>query len=401
MTDQPSTDITDADLPTGDGAPSARQPPAANGSPGAAPEDTPDDAGRTDDRNRVRLKALSREELEAFVENLGQPSYRGRQLYNWMYAKGVTDFAEMSSLPQSFREELSEAATAKSFQVVTQSQSADGTVKALFELPSGEQAEMVLIPDIDERGEAQRLTVCVSSQVGCAMGCTFCATGMLGFRENIPAGAIYDQVWHMNEVAQERFGKPVTNVVYMGMGEPMLNYDGVLKSIDLLTDEDTLNLSIHRITVSTVGLARRIRDLADDGFRSHLAVSLHAPDNETRSEIMPINEAEKTSLSALKEALQYYHDQTGRPVTYEYCLFHGVNDSVADAKRLATVTRWIPSKVNIIMYNPVDGLNYERTPEDELDAFVQALVEEGVTVTVRRSRGQDIDAACGQLANKG
>jgi len=377
--------ISDASPASGDGAP-------ANASAGTE-SPNPDD--------RVRLKTMDRAELEAFVEELGQPAYRGRQLYNWLYAKGVTDFAAMSSLPKSFREELADVATAESFEVVRQAQSDDGTVKALFELPSGQQAEMVLIPDIDERGEAQRLTVCVSSQVGCAMGCTFCATGQMGFRENIPAGAIYDQVWHMNEVAQERFGKPVSNVVFMGMGEPLLNYDGVLTSIDLLTDEDTLNLSVHRITVSTVGLARRIRDLADDGFRSHLAVSLHAPDNETRSDIMPINEAEKTSLPALETALKYYHEQTGRPVTYEYCLFHGVNDSVADARRLAEITRWVPSKVNIIMYNPVDGLHYERTPEDQLDAFVQALVAEGVTVTVRRSRGQDIDAACGQLANKG
>jgi 23S rRNA (adenine2503-C2)-methyltransferase len=186
----------------------------------------------------------------------------------------------------------------------------------------------------------------------------------------------------------------------MGMGEPLLNYDNVLKSIALLTDEDTLNLSIHKITVSTVGLARRIRDLADAGTRFHLAVSLHAPDNETRSAIMPVNTSEKTSLPALKEALQYYHAETGRPVTYEYCLFHGVNDAVADAKRLAAVSRWIPSKVNLLLYNPVEGLPFERTPDDQLDRFIQALVQEGVTVTVRRSRGQDIDAACGQLANK-
>jgi 23S rRNA (adenine2503-C2)-methyltransferase len=291
-------------------------------------------------------------------------------------------------------------ATAKSFEVVRQAASDDGTVKALFELPSGEQAEMVLIPDLDASGTAQRLTVCVSSQVGCAMGCTFCATGTMGFRENLPAGAIYDQVWHMNTVARERFGKPVTNVVFMGMGEPLLNYDAVLQSIDLLTDEDTLNLSVHKITVSTVGLARRIRDLADEGARFPLAVSLHAPDNETRSEIMPVNTSEKTSLPALKDALQHYHAQTGRPVTYEYCLFRGVNDSVDDAKRLADVTRWIPSKVNLLLYNPVEGLPYERTSPDQLDRFIQVLVQQGVTVTVRRSRGQDIDAACGQLANK-
>ena len=286
------------------------------------------------------------------------------------------------------------------FQVkVEQQQAADQTVKALFELPSGREAETVLIPAIDERGEARRLTVCVSSEVGCAMGCEFCATGLMGFRENLTPGAIFDQVWHMNEVAQERFGRPVTNVVFMGMGEPLLNYDAVLSSIDILTDEDSLNLSAQKITVSTVGLARRIKDLADDRLRANLAVSLHAPDNETRSRIMPVNEAEKTSLPALKEAIQYYSRKTGRPVTYEYCLFKGVNDSEADARNLAEVARWAPSKVNLLMYNPVEGLNFERTSEAQLDRFVQVLVEEGITVTVRRSRGQDIDAACGQLAN--
>jgi len=187
--------------------------------------------------------------------------------------------------------------------------------------------------------------------------------------------------------------------VFMGMGEPLLNYDAVLESIDILTDEDSLNLSAQKITVSTVGLARRIKDLADDELRSNLAVSLHAPDNETRSSIMPVNEAEKTSLPALKEAIQYYARKTGRPITYEYCLFKGVNDSEEDARNLAEITRWAPSKVNLLMYNPVEGLNFDRTSEEQLDRFVQVLVQEGVTVTVRRSRGQDIDAACGQLAN--
>jgi len=350
---------------------------------------------------RVDLKTLDKAGLEAFAESIGQPSYRGRQLYNWIYAKGATDFAAMSSLPKPLRQELQETATLQSFTVKRQQASSDGTVKMLFQLPSGQEAETVLIPDVDATGAPRRLTVCVSSQVGCAMGCTFCATGQMGFRENLTAGAIYDQVWHMNEVAQERYGQPVTNVVFMGMGEPLLNYDNVLQSIALMTDEDTLNLSIHKITVSTVGLARRIRDLADDQARFHLAVSLHAPDNETRSDIMPINEAEKTSLPALEDALKYYHAETGRAVTYEYCLFRGVNDRVDDAKRLAAVTRWVPSKVNLIMYNPVDGLNFERTPDDQVDRFIQALVEEGVTVTLRQSRGQDIDAACGQLANKG
>ncbi len=350
--------------------------------------------------DRVDLKTMDRAALRRFVTERGAPQYRGDQLFNWIYGKGVSDFERMSNLPKRMRRGLQRDATVEDIEIVEQQQAADQTVKALFELPSGREAETVLIPDIDERGEARRLTVCVSSEVGCAMGCEFCATGRMGFRENLTPGAIFDQVWHMNEVAHERFGRPVTNIVFMGMGEPLLNYDAVLDSIRILTDEDSLNLSAQKITVSTVGLARRIKDLANDQLRTNLAVSLHAPDNETRSRIMPVNEAEKTSLPALKKALQYYSRKTGRQITYEYCLFKGVNDSEEDARRLAEVSRWAPSKVNLLMYNPVEGLNFERTSEAQLDRFVQVLVQEGVTVTVRRSRGQDIDAACGQLANE-
>jgi 23S rRNA (adenine2503-C2)-methyltransferase len=347
---------------------------------------------------RVDLKAMGPDDLTAFVEAMGQPSYRGQQLFNWIYGKGADDFDAMSNLPKAFRAELADVATISRITEKQVQQARDQTIKALYALPSGREIETVLIPDIDARGEARRLTVCVSSQVGCAMGCHFCATGLMGFRENLAAGHIVDQVWAMNELAQERFGKPISNIVYMGMGEPLLNYDNVLKSVDIVTHEKSLDLSPRRITVSTVGLARRIRDLADDGVRFNLAVSLHAPTNETRSAIMPVNESEKTSLPALKEALQHYSEKTGREITYEYCLFKGVNDATEDARRLADITRWAPSKVNIIMYNPVQGLHFERTSEEQLNRFIQALVAEGVTVTVRRSRGDDIDAACGQLA---
>lgn len=360
--------------------------------------DIPRDA-RTN--GHVDLKAMGPDDLTAFVEAMGQPSYRGQQLFNWIYGKGVDDFAAMSNLPKAFRAELADVATVSRIEAKQVQQAQDQTIKALYALPSGRQIETVLIPSIDARDEARRLTVCVSSQVGCAMGCHFCATGLMGFRENLAAGHIFDQVWAMNELTHERFGKPISNIVYMGMGEPLLNYDNVLKSVALVTHEKSLGLSPRRITVSTVGLARRIRDLADDGVRFNLAVSLHAPTNETRSSIMPVNTSEKTSLPALKEALQHYAAETGREITYEYCLFKGVNDSTEDARRLATITRWAPSKVNIIMYNPVQGLNFERTSEEQLDRFIQALVAEGVTVTVRRSRGDDIDAACGQLAVNG
>jgi 23S rRNA (adenine2503-C2)-methyltransferase len=344
------------------------------------------------------LKSLSEEELEAFAAAQGQPGYRGRQLFRWLYDKGARSFGEMTSLPKDFRRRLEAHARIGTLELVDRRTSADETVKALFRLPSGREIETVLIPALDARGEAQRITVCVSSQVGCAMGCRFCATGLMGFRENVPAGLIYEQVREMDRLARERFGRGVSNVVYMGMGEPLLNYDGVLRSIGLLTHEKAhFGLSPRRLTVSTVGLARRIRDFADDDPRCRLAVSLHAPTEAQRSAIMPVNESEKTDLAALEGALRYYHDQTGREVTYEYCLFEDFNDRPEDADRLAEITRWAPSKVNLLMYNPVEGLDFERTTEERLDAFARTLAHQGVTVTVRRSRGQDIDAACGQL----
>lgn len=347
---------------------------------------------------KADLKSLSEAELEAFAEAQGQPAYRGRQLFRWLYEKGAASFAEMTSLPKAFRRTLEKVATIGRLELTDRQTADDETVKALFRLPSGREIETVLIPALDARGDAQRLTVCVSSQVGCAMGCRFCATGLMGFQENVPAGLIYEQVARMDALARQRFGRGISNVVYMGMGEPLLNYDGVLRSIGLLTHEKArFGLSPRRITVSTVGLARRIRDLASDDPRCRLALSLHAPTDAQRSAIMPVNESEKTDLGALREALQHYHAQTGREVTYEYCLFKDFNDSEDDARRLAEVTRWIPSKVNLLMYNPVAGLDFERTTEARLDAFAGALARAGVTVTVRRSRGQSIDAACGQL----
>ena len=259
----------------------------------------------------------------------------------------------------------------------------------------------MLIPDVQDDGTARRLTVCVSSQVGCAMGCAFCATGLMGFQQNLTSGEIFDQVAAMNRLAEERYGRRITNVVFMGMGEPLLNYDAVLKGVEALTHADGMGLAARRITVSTVGLARRIRQLADDETRFGLAVSLHAPEDAKRSSIMPVNRRAATDLDALKEAIQHYTGKTGRPVTYEYCMFAGFNDGADDARHLARVARWAPSKVNLIMYNPVEGLGFRRTSERDLNRFIQVLVDEGVRVTVRRSRGQDIDAACGQLAGGG
>lgn len=351
---------------------------------------------------RPDLAALDRAGLEAFARGLGEPAFRGRQLFSWIHERGAADFGAMTDLPQALRERLKGEARIGSLEEVKRRTATDQTVKSLFRLPSGRLVETVLIPDLDdETGEARRLTVCVSSQVGCAMACAFCATGRMGFHENLSAGQIAEQVRRMDAVARERFGRGVTNVVYMGMGEPLQNYDAVLASTRLITDG--LGLAPRRITVSTVGLARRIKGLADDAAPFRLAISLHAPTDRQRSRIMPVNRSEKTDLTALKEAVQYYYAQTKNPVTYEYCVFEGLNDADADARHLGAVTRWAPSKVNLIVYNPVRGAAVGDEPfrspsEGRLNGFIRALVAEGVRVTVRRSRGQDIEAACGQLA---
>ena len=353
---------------------------------------------------RPDLRSLDRPALEALAVEMGEPTFRGGQLWKWVHEKGATTFNDMTDLPLGFRARLAEAARLGELVEVRRQRATDQTVKSLFRLPSGRHIETVLIPDLDDDGAARRLTVCVSSQVGCAMGCSFCATGLMGFQENLTAGQIAEQVWAMNRVAEERFGRRVTNVVYMGMGEPMQNYGAVAESLHLLTEG--LGLSPRRITVSTVGLARRIRQFADDQAAgavpaAGLAISLHAPTDPQRSAIMPVNRSEKTDLKALGQAVRHYYAVTGRPVTYEYCLFAGVNDTPEDADNLSRIASWAPCKVNLIMYNPVEGTDFRSSDEPTLDAFIQTLVRRRVRVTVRRSRGQDIDAACGQLAVAG
>lgn len=353
-------------------------------------------------RSSVDLRALSRSELEAWIAELGEPKWRAHQILRWMYAeKPVHSFASMTNLPASLREILTERACMERLQVQTRLTAKDQTVKALMQAPSGRNIETVLIPKLDSQGKAQRLTVCVSSQVGCAMGCTFCATGKMGFQENLTCGQIVDQVSCMREVAHERFGRDISNVVFMGMGEPLLNYQAVLSSLEILTHPDAIGLSPRRITVSTVGLARRIRDLARDAPKIGLAVSLHAPFESKRSGIMPINRSEATDLAALESAMKHHTTATGRRLTFEYCLFRGFNDSDKDAHALARLCHRVRAKVNLIMYNRVPGISFERTSEVRLNAFMAHLSTRGVTVTVRRSRGTDIAAACGQLANQG
>lgn len=353
-----------------------------------------------DGAGRVRLKNLDGENLERWVVEGGMSSYRGRQIFRWLYQKGVSSFSEMTDLPSAMRAELKARAVIDSLQLVTEVRSTDGTIKTLLSLSSGERIETVLIPDFSDDGSVNRMTVCVSSQVGCALGCTFCATGRMGFRQNLSLGEITDQVFMMDRLARSEHDCRISNIVFMGMGEPLMNYRNVLGAVDIITDPASLGMSPKRITVSTVGLAKMIRKLADDETRFNLAISLHAPTDEKRSTIMPVNRSQQTDLKALREAVRYYYSKLGRAVTYEYCMLNGFNDGVADAKALADVCTWAPSKVNLIMYNAVPGTGFETTDEATLNRFIRILVDRGVRVTVRRSRGQDISAACGQLATQ-
>ena len=267
-------------------------------------------------------------------------------------------------------------------------------VKTRFRLHDGHLMESVLIPVPEDK----RFTVCVSSQIGCGLTCSFCATGRMKLRRNLDPGEIYDQVRFINQKSEATYGHPLTNIVYMGMGEPLLAYKNVLKSIELITSPEGLNMSPKRITVSTAGIAKGIKRLADDGVKFNLALSLHAADDQKRNEIMPINES--NNLAVLVEALNYFYQKTKNRITFEYIAFQRFNDSLEDAKNLVKLCRQIPARVNIIEYNPIDNAPFQKSDAAQLDIFAQYLRKHRIAVTVRRSRGRDIDAACGQLANK-
>ena len=347
---------------------------------------------------KTDLKSLTTDELKEFTDELGLMGYRADQLYQWLYQKGASSFDEMTNLSKDLRAKLENIAQVRRISIHSQLESKDGTIKFLFQLDGPEEykVEAVLIPDFYPDGAANRLTVCVSSQVGCMFGCSFCATGKMGFFRNLTHGEIVDQVQIINEISEKNFGKKITNIVYMGMGEPMHNFKAVVESARIISNPLGMDLSPKRITISTVGLTKQIKQLADLDLGVNLAISLHAADDEKRDEIMPINSS--LNLEKLQEAVRYFYNETGLSLTYEYLLFDHFNDDVVDAKKLASIVRWVPSKVNIIMYNNVDGVELHRVNEQRLDRFMKQLVSQRVTATVRRSRGDDIDAGCGQLA---
>ena len=343
-------------------------------------------------KSKIDIRNLTPEQLQSHIVAMGEQAFRAKQIYSWIWQKSCVDFEEMSNLSKPLRDTLKQAFTINSVRVRQEQRSSDNTIKSSFVLHDDHIIEGVLIPAPD------RMTACVSSQVGCSLTCKFCATGYMDRKRNLNADEIYDQVVLIGKQAQTHYGQPLTNIVYMGMGEPLLNYSNVVKSIERITAPDGLNMAAKRITVSTAGIAKMIRKLGDDRVRFNLALSLHAANDSKRNEIMPINE--QNSLRALAEALKYYYAKTKNPVTYEYIVFNGVNDDLTDAQELAAFCKHLPCKVNIIEYNPIAFADFENAAADKIDLFADYLRQRGITANVRRSRGKDIDAACGQLAIK-
>ncbi len=342
--------------------------------------------------SKTDIRSLSKEALKEAMLAQGEKSFRANQVYEWLWKKSASDFDEMSNLSLETREWLKLNYVINHVKVVDKQVSNDKTIKSGFQLHDTHIVEGVLIPATD------RMTACVSSQVGCSLSCKFCATGKLDRIRNLNPDEIYDQVVHIRNWANKHYNQPLTNIVFMGMGEPLLNYKNVLAAIQKITSPEGLGMSSERITVSTAGIAKMIEKLANDKVKFRLALSLHAANDEKRNSIMPINES--NSLDSLIAALQYFHQNTRNRITFEYIAFKDFNDTIADAKELLAICKKVPAKVNIIEYNPTgDGL-FEKANANKIDAFAQFLLKNGVQATVRRSRGKDIDAACGQLANK-
>lgn len=338
------------------------------------------------------IRKLTLEEIQDFFVSIGDKAFRAKQVYEWLWKKSAKDFDQMTNISLPTRELLKEHFAINHIKVDEMQRSSDGTIKNAVKLHDGMIVESVLIPT------ETRITACISSQVGCSLDCNFCATARLKRMRNLNADEIYDQVVAIKEEGELYFDRPLTNIVYMGMGEPLLNYKNVLESIHKITSPEGLGMSPKRITLSTVGIPKMIKQLADDEVKFNLAVSLHSAIDETRSRMMPIND--KSNLAELAESLQYWHRKTGRKVTFEYVVWKDINDDEQHARALAKYCGKVASKVNIIEYNPIDDGEYQQADPASLDMYKRILEEKGIIVNVRRSRGKDIDAACGQLANK-
>ena len=338
------------------------------------------------------IRALSKTELREFFEANGDKAFRGNQVYEWLWSKGAHDFDGMTNLAKATRNLLETNFVINHIKVDLMQKSEDGTVKNAVRLHDGLVVESVLIPTLT------RTTACVSSQVGCSLDCNFCATSRLKRMRNLEPGEIYDQVLAIDNESKLYYNRPLSNIVFMGMGEPLMNYNNVIKAIDMITSEEGLAMSPKRIIVSTSGIPKMIKKMADDEVKFKLAVSLHSAIDEVRAKIMPFSK--NFPLTDLRESLEYWYRKTKSKVSYEYVVWKGINDSKEAIDALVKFCKYVPCKVNLIEYNPIDDGEFQQASEESINAYIKALENANIVVKVRRSRGKDIDAACGQLANK-
>lgn len=338
------------------------------------------------------IRALTKEQLRNFFEEKGDKAFRGNQVYEWLWSKGAHRFEDMTNISKTTRQMLQDHFVINHIKVDQMQRSSDGTIKNAVRLHDDLVVESVLIPT------PTRTTACVSSQVGCSLDCRFCATARLKRMRNLNPDEIYDQVVAIDNESRHYYNRPLSNIVFMGMGEPLMNYNNVIKAIEKITSDEGLGMSPKRITLSTSGVPKMIKKMADDQVRFKLAVSLHSAIDEVRTSIMPFNAT--FPLADLKEALEYWYDKTKSRVTYEYVVWKGINDRREDIEALVRFCTYIPCKINLIEYNPIDDGEFQQATESAVDNYIKALESRGFVVNVRRSRGKDIDAACGQLANK-
>jgi 23S rRNA (adenine2503-C2)-methyltransferase len=338
------------------------------------------------------IRALTKEQLRDFFVENGDKAFRGNQVYEWLWSKSLHTFEDMTNISKKTRDMLEKHFVINHIKVDSMQKSADGTIKNGIKLHDGLVVESVLIPT------PKRTTACVSSQVGCSLDCKFCATARLKRMRNLNPDEIYDQVVVIDKQSRLYHNHKLTNIVFMGMGEPLMNYKNVLKSIEMITSPEGLGMSSKRITVSTSGVPKMIKKMADEAVKFNLAVSLHSAIDEVRTSIMPFNTT--FPLQDLKASLEYWYEKTKRAITYEYVVWEGINDRKEDIKALVQFCKYVPCKVNLIEYNPIDDGQFQQASNAALNNYISNLEMHDITVNVRRSRGKDIDAACGQLANK-
>ncbi len=341
---------------------------------------------------KENIRNLNIEEIGDFLISLDEKKFRAGQIFEWLWKKGASNFEQMTNISSELREKLNTNFFIDEINISFQVTGKDKTTKVLFQSIDNLNFEGVLIPG------KERVTACISTQVGCPLNCSFCATGKLGFKRNLSSGEIFDQVFQLNKLSDKIFGRNLSNIVIMGMGEPLLNYNNTMTAINNICSSRGMGMSPQRITLSTAGISPEIKKMADQDIKINLSISLHTADNEKRSRLMPVNN--KYDLNSLKEALKYYYSKTGKRVTYEYLLLGGVNDSIADASVLVEFTKISPCKINLIEYNPHDDDSFSSPAKEKTEQFMRFIESKNLVVTLRKSKGQDINAACGQLANK-